>query len=132
MLKRDSLTAQMQQLSHTLAKVKRLIVEGEIVEADDTIESILIDYYGTTVDELVKMPTVALEQSIHKQQFAPEELTRLADFIDLRAQSSTDFAVQRALWERVICLYDVLETTHHTVSFDHILRRTAIQQLLHT
>lgn len=130
MLKRDSLTAQMQQLSHTLAKVKRLIVEGELAEATQAAESVLADYYGTGVTDLLETPANVFKQQLLQQQFAPEELARLADFIDLSAQLHAEPDAQRALWQKVILLYDVLEQEHQTVSFDHILRRTALLGLI--
>ncbi len=130
MLKRDSLTAQMQQLSHTLAKVKRLVLDNEPVEAAQAIESVLADYYGTRVADLVTTPAGAFKQQLLEQQFAAEELARLADFIDLAAQLHADPAAQRSLWEKVICLYDVLEEVHQTVSFDHIMRRATLLNLI--
>lgn len=130
MLKRDSLTAQMQQLSHTLAKVKRLILDNEPVEAAQAIESVLGHYYGTRVADLVTTPNDAFEQQLIEQGFAAEELARLADFIDLGAQVHAAPASRRSLWEKVIRVYDVLEEVHQAVSFDHIMRRTELLALI--
>lgn len=130
MLKKDSLTAQMQQLSHTLAKVKRLMVDGEIVESRKAIEEVLATYYGTSVVELIATSVTLFKQQLAQQAFVAEELARLADFLDLRAQLEPDVGNQQALWQKVILLYDVLEETHQTVSFEHIMRRATIEKLI--
>lgn len=128
MLKRDSLTAQMQQLSHTLAKVKRLVVDGEIVEANKTIDEVLDRYYGTGVADLLDTSIALFRKQVNQQQFAAEELARLADFIDMGAELEPDESHQRTLWQKVMVLYDVLEEDHQTVSFDHIIRRATLAQ----
>lgn len=130
MLKRDSLTAQMQQLSHTLAKVKRLIRDDEPVEAEQEIASVLARYYGTNVANLAATPADVFKQQLVEQRFAAEELARLADLIDLSAQLHAEPAGQRWLWEKVIRVYDVLEEVHQSVSFDHIMRRTELLALI--
>lgn len=120
----------MQQLSHTLAKVKRLIVDGEWVEANQTAESVLAEYYGTGVAAILETPAGVFRQQLAQQRFVAEELARLADFIDLSAQLHADPDSQRSLWQKVILLYDILEQEHQTVSFDHIMRRTALRSLM--
>src|SRR5690606_36444395 len=109
MLKRDSLTAQMQQLSHTLAKVKRLIVEKEEVEARSVLQEVLGEYYRTNLTDLLETPAHLFIQQLKQQDFKQEELGLLADFLDELATIETDDSVQRLIWQRVILIYDVLE-----------------------
>lgn len=126
MLKRDSLTAQMQQLSHTLAKVKRLIVENQETEALSAIQAVLGEYFGTTITDLLETPANLFRQQLSKQAFAPQELGLLADFLDEAASMDGNKAHRQAIWEKVILLYDLLEQEHHVVSFSHIARRAEI------
>ncbi|HWK99525.1 MAG TPA: hypothetical protein VNQ55_06245 [Parapedobacter sp.] len=126
MLKRDSLTAIMQQLSHTLAKVKRLIVEEQHIEALSTLESILGEYFGTSITDLLETPANVFRQHLDQVDFLPEELSLLADFLDTAAGMREQDADRNKLWEKVLLIYDVLEQEHKVVSFAHIARRAAI------
>ncbi|MEC3878336.1 hypothetical protein [Parapedobacter sp. 10938] len=126
MLKRDSLTAMMQQLSHTLAKVKRLIVEDQHAEAVATLESVLGEYFGTSITDLLETPANIFRQQLDKADFLPEELSLLADFLDTAAEMRGEDAERDRIWEKVLLIYDVLEQEHKVVSFAHIARRAAI------
>lgn len=128
MLKRDSLTAQMQQLSHTLAKVKRLIVEEQRAEAVSTLEAVLGEYFGTSITDLLETPANVFRHRLDKAEFLPEELSLLADFLDTMAETQEQGSDQRRIWEKVLLVYDVLEQEHKVVSFAHIARRAAINK----
>ncbi|MGV3762905.1 hypothetical protein [Parapedobacter sp.] len=126
MLKRDSLTAMMQQLSHTLAKVKRLILEEEHKEALSTLEGVLGEYFGTSITDLLETPANVFRQHLDRAGFLPEELSLLADFLDTLADTCERRVDRDRIWEKVLLIYDVLEQEHKVVSFAHIARRAAI------
>jgi len=126
MLKRDSLTAQMQQLSHTLAKVKRLIVEEQEPQALSVLHEVLGEYFGTNITDLLETPTRLFLQQFKREELKPEELGLLADFLDELASITDDPQEKRAIWEKVVFLYDTLEQEHKVVLFAHIARRSAI------
>ncbi len=126
MLKRDSLTAQMQQLSHTLAKVKRLIEEREETQALSTLQEVFGEYFGTTITDLLETPANIFIQELNKERFRPEELGLLADFMDELAMLKNEPADRRTIWEKVLLVYDTLEREHKVVSFGHITRKSAI------
>jgi len=126
MLKRDSLTAQMQQLSHTLAKVKRLIVEEQQLEAFSTLEAVLGEYFGTSITDLLETPANIFRDKLGKADFLPEELSLLADFLDTAAETRGQLPDRDRIWEKVLLIYDTLEQEHKVVSFAHISRRAAI------
>ena len=126
MLKRDSLTAMMQQLSHTLAKVKRLIVEQQRTEAVSVLEEVLGEYFGTSITDLLETPANVFRQNLENEDFLPEELSLLADFLDTLAGTLESSAERDRIWEKVLLIYDVLEQEHKVVSFTHIARRAEI------
>ncbi|GGC32548.1 hypothetical protein GCM10011386_25880 [Parapedobacter defluvii] len=126
MLKRDSLTAQMQQLSHTLAKVKRLIEERQETQALSTLQEVFGEYFGTNITDLLETPANVFIQRFKKEDLKPEALGLLADFLDALADVSDDASDRRAIWEKVVLIYDTLEQEHKVVSFAHIARRSAI------
>lgn len=126
MLKRDSLTAQMQQLSHTLAKVKRLIVEEQQLEALSSLEAVLGESFGTSITDLLETPANVFRDKLEKADFLPEELSLLADFLDTTAETREQPSDRDRIWEKVLLIYDTLEQEHKVVSFTHIARRASI------
>lgn len=126
MLKRDSLTAQMQQLSHTLAKVKRLIVEEQRLPALSTLEAVFGEYFGTSITDLLETPANVFRDKLEKADFLPEELSLLADFLDTTAETREQPSDRDRIWEKVLLIYDTLEQEHKVVSFTHIARRASI------
>ena len=120
----------MQQLSHTLAKVKRLIVEEQEGAALSVLKEVLGEYYGTTVTDLLETPANLFRQNLDSAGFQPEELGLLADFLDMLADLSEPGPDKAGIWEKVLLIYDALEQTHKVVSFTHIARRAEIRALL--
>lgn len=116
----------MQQLSHTLAKVKRLIVEEQRPEALSLLETVLGEYFGTSITDLLETPANVFRQHLDKANFLPEELSLLADFLDTAAEMREQDTERSRIWEKVLLIYDVLEQEHKVVSFAHISRRAAI------
>jgi len=119
------LTAQMQQLSHTLAKVKRLILEKEAVEAKSVLQAVLGEYFGTNITDLLETPANVFIQQFKRQDFKAEELGLLADFLDELAAVSED-RDRRTIWEKVLLIYEILERDYKVVSFTHIARKSDI------
>lgn len=130
MLKRDSLTAQMQQLSHTLAKVKRLILEDQELKALEDVNYTLSHYYGVTEREIIDMPGDLFTDRLREQQYKAEELNMLAAFLDELAGLSDDGLTRKNLWAKVISIYDLLEKEYHILSFEHIARRDLLANAL--
>jgi len=130
MLKRDSLTAQMQQLSHTLAKVKRLIIEDREPAALEEVTATLSHYYGITQQEVLAMPADILTDRLREQQYKAEELNMLAAFLDELAGLNDDWNTQKDLWTKVIAIYDLLEKEYHVLSFEHVARRNLLANAL--
>ncbi|QNL50688.1 hypothetical protein H8S90_03565 [Olivibacter sp. SDN3] len=130
MLKRDSLTAQMQQLSHTLAKVKRLIIEDEESRALKEVEYTLAHYYGLEHQELVETPLGLFANRIREEAFKAEEISLLANFLDELAGLNDDEQTRRMIWTKVIMLFDILEKEHHVLSFEHLSRRSLLMQAI--
>lgn len=105
MLKRDSLTAQMQQLSQVLAKVKRLIIEENDREAILVTSNTILDYYGISEEGLINKTDEEFIQLLKDRAFKAEEVNMLAYFIDEYAGLQDEF-----------------------ISFDHISRRKLLEQ----
>ncbi len=128
MLKRDSLAAQMQQLSQVLAKVKRLIIEDAEEEAKKVNYAIFKDYYQLNDEDLITLSENQFLQKIKSKNLKPEELNMLSYFIDEYAGLQEEFALQVHFYKRYLLLVNLLENEHHFVSLDHISRRTILQE----
>lgn len=130
MLKRDSITAQMQQLNQVLARVKRLIIEDNEAEAKLMIEDKLSDYFRLRVNQLMSIDEDTFAYEIKKLQFQSEELDTLAYFIDEYAGLQDELAEQLKMYRYYIELVDFLEKEHQYVSFEHTSRRAILKNQL--
>lgn len=130
MLKRDSLAAQIQQLSQVLAKVKRLIIEDNEVEAKKVSYLIFKDYYQLDDKDLLIIPEDQFIEKIRSKNLKSEELNMLSYFIDEYAGMQDDFKTQVHLYRRYLLLTNILENEHQFVSLDHISRRLILKEQL--
>ena len=128
MLKRDSLTAQMQQLSQVLAKVKRLIIEDNESEAIITTSKTILNYYGISEDDLVNKTDEEFIQLLKDRNFKAEEVNMLAYFIDEYAGLQEEFTSQVLFYQKLIRVFDYLDRDLQFISFDHIARRALLEQ----
>lgn len=130
MLKKDSLAAQMQQLGYTLAKAKRLILDGEVAEGEEVLKEALAGHFNTNITELLETPANVFIQRVRDERFAAAELGLLADFMDELASTLAEKPAKNILLEKVLLIYDLLEQEYQTVSFAHLARRTEITAML--
>lgn len=130
MLKRDSLTAQMQQLSQVLAKVKRLIIEDDEDEAQRISSRVFQEYFSLTDDDLLHGSEDTFLSLIRSRQFQAEEVNMLAYFIDEYAGLQEEFSNQVILYKKLIRIFDYLEKELQFISFEHISRKNLLESQL--
>ncbi len=130
MLKRDSLAAQMQQLSQVLAKVKRLIIEDAEEEAKKISYAIFKEYYQLDDNDLLMLSEDEFLEKIKNKNLKPEELNMLSYFIDEYAGLQDEFTLQIHLYKKYLLLVSLLENEYQFVSLDHITRRAVLQEQL--
>jgi|SRR5690606_541853 len=132
MLKRDSLTAQLQQLNQVLARVKRLIIEDNEDDAKTLTEDTLSDYFRLGANDLQSFDETGFIDEIRKLNLQAGEVDSLAYFIDEYAGLQEDLPLQLLYYRHYISLVDFLEKEHQFVSFDHISRKTLLQNQLNS
>ena len=130
MLKRDSLTAQMQQLSQVLAKVKRLIIEDNEIEAKKITSTIFKDYFQIDDNDFFITSEDQFLEKIRHRNLKAEEINMLSYFIDEYAGLQDEVSHQILLYRRYLLLVNLLENDYQFISFDHISRRTILQEQL--
>lgn len=128
MLKRDSLTAQMQQLSHMLAKVKRLIIENKEQEAKIITVDIFLDFYRLSDSDLFSKSDKEFIQLLRERAFVAEEIDMLAYFVDEYAGLQDDLDAQLTLYRKLLKIYDYLENDLQFISFEQLARRKILEQ----
>ncbi len=128
MLKRDSLTAMMQQLSHILAKAKRLILEDREPEALTVIREIFQDYYHLSEHDLIDQSEELFMDLIKERKFQVEEINMLAYYLDEYAGLQEIVSNQILVYKKLIMLFDYMERELQFISFEHISRRNILEQ----
>ena len=128
MLKRDSLTAQMQQLSHVLAKVKRLILEDNETEATDVVKEVFSNFFGLNHETFITGTEEDFQSAI--ATLKGEELNMLASFVDEFAGLQEELAPQLLLYKRYLLLVDRMESNFGFVSMEHLERKRILQEQL--
>lgn len=128
MLKRDSLTAMMQQLSHILAKVKRLILEDREPEALAVTTEIFQDYYHFSESDLIDQSEELFMDLIKERKFQVEEINMLAYYLDEYAGLQEIVSNQILVYKKLIMLFDYMERELQFISFEHISRRAILEQ----
>ncbi len=126
MLKRDSLTAQLQQLNQVLARVKRLIIEDNEEDAKTLTEETLADYFRLRIGDLGSLEESSFIGKIRQLNLQAEELDSLAYFIDEYAGLQEELVEQLLFYRHYIALVDFLEREYQFVSFDHIARKNLL------
>ena len=130
MLKRDSLTAQMQQLSQVLAKVKRLIIEDTEDEARGVTFAIFMDYYQLDDRDLLILPESEFIEKVRSKNLQPEEVNMLAYFLDEYAGLQEELSSQLHLYTKYLLLVAMLEDEYQFVSLEHIARKNLLEKQL--
>lgn len=113
----------MQQLSHTLAKVKRLILEDQEPKALEEIQHTLARDFELTDQAVLEYPTAAFIRYLKELAFKAEELNMLAAFLDERAGLYDDEPSRSNIWTKVLGIYDLLEQDLHFLSLENLARR---------
>lgn len=126
MLKRDSLTAQLQQLNQVLARVKRLIIEDNEEDAKTLTEETLADYFRLRIGDLGSLEESSFIGKIRQLNLQAEEMDSLAYFIDEYAGLQEELVEQLLFYRHYVALVDFLEREYQFVSFDHIARKNLL------
>lgn len=128
MLKRDSLTAQMQQLSHVLAKVKRLIMEDKEAEASTVVREVFSNFFELNDETLFNSTEADFNVAI--ATLKGEELNMLASFVDEFAGLQEELDRQVFLYQRYLLLIETMERNFGFISLEHLDRKKLLEEQL--
>lgn len=120
----------MQQLSHQLAKVKRLIVEDHEAESAQIIKETLKGSFHLTEEELLEWSEQKFGDFLIQQEFKGEEINMLFYFIDELAGLQESLAEKVNLYQKLIYLNQLLSSHYAVVSFEHHARTRLLEEQL--
>lgn len=119
--------ARMQQLSHTLAKVKRLILDDQEPEALQEVTDTLQDYFILHGVDLIRWSEDDFVAWLRQRNLVAEEVNQLAYFIDEYAGLQDAYREQAPVYRKLLRLYDILEKDYGFLSFEHLARKQLLQ-----
>ena len=122
------MTAQMQQLSHVLAKVKRLIREDNEAEASSVVREVFSNFFGLNDESLFNSTEADFNTAIATMK--GEELNMLASFVDEFAGLQEDLGRQLFLYQRYLLLVETMERTFGFISLEHLDRKKLLEEQL--
>jgi hypothetical protein len=126
MYERDFLMNEARKFALLLAKLMGLKAEGQHEEYLKHFNDTLQDEYNVEVDELIKMSELDFTDTINKSDFSTEKLNALSQLLYMFAEPFEADMETSALLKKVIIIFDLLETKHHSESFDNINKRNNI------
>ncbi len=118
----------MQQLSHVLAKVKRLILEDNEAEASTVVREVFSNFFGLNNESLFNSTEADFNTAIATMK--GEELNMLASFVDEFAGLQEDLGRQLFLYQRYLLLVETMERTFGFISLEHLDRKKLLEEQL--
>ena len=118
-------------LGKLLADLLGLKSEGKILEANDLTLEVFSKDIGFDFEEIKEtLPELLLDFLIEKKQFSDAHIQHVANILFELGMEKEKYAEKKALYERAIVLYEYLNTTGTTFSFDLMLKMNRIKEEL--
>ncbi|MGY3055144.1 uncharacterized protein YfkK (UPF0435 family) [Pedobacter sp. UYEF25] len=130
MLRKEIMTAEMQKMAQALARIFGLRIDGLVLEADHLLSETLEKNFNLTLAELENFTAVEFEQYLVKENFSGEKTVLLAEFLYAKIDSFENTDQNKDIAERILQLYEFIETAHNMSSFEMLNRKVKVKQLL--
>ncbi len=135
--RKDFLKKQIDELGRVLGKMLADLLglkqQGQVSEGLAVVEESMQKALSLNLISLVTVAPPALVAWLQeKHNFAPQHLEPMADILYEAAEGfvlQNDTATANALWERALVLYEHLEITETTFSFERHFRIEQLKQL---
>lgn len=132
MYRRDLILAEIQKLTQVLARVMGLKLEGKITEAEDLFAESLQKDFEMSLEDLFSNDTSAFETSLLQRTYTAEKLEMLSQFIYEQFRTSVDDIRKQTFAEKLLIIYQVLESKYHIVNMSNLDRQKNVLQYLNT
>ncbi len=132
MYRRDLLTAEIQKLAQTLAKIMGLKEEGELEAADNGIDTMLEQDFGILYSDLLASSPEDFTAFLTKKDFPAEKLDILSQLLYLKFNPATETEDNKSVAQKLQLIYQTLEVKHHVINMINISRQKSIVQYLNS
>jgi hypothetical protein len=132
MYRRDLILAEIQKLTQVLARIMGLKLEGKITEAEDLFAESLQKDFEMSLEDLFSNDAQAFETSLLQLTYTAEKLEMLSQFIYEQFRTSVDDIRKQTFAEKLLIIYQVLESKYHIVNMTNLDRQKNVLQYLNT
>ena len=139
MQEEDWLIRQINQLGRVLGKILADLIglktQGQIGEGIEAAEQTLNNELGLNIDDLTSSPTEQFIKTLQEgKKLSDDNFDKLADIFFLFAEElderGTDNEKMKKLYERSLTIYEYLDKTGSTYSFDRHFKIDKIKNVL--
>ena len=126
MQQRDYILNEARKLALLLAKLLGLKTEDKEEEYRKYFNAILQDEYNAELEALLQLNDTDFNDTLDKANYSTEKLNMLSQMLYMFAEPFEATDETASLLQKVLAIYDLLETKYHFESFDNLTKRNAI------
>ena len=126
MQQRDYILNEARKLALLLAKLLGLKTEDKEEEYRKYFNEILQDEYNAELEALLQLNHTDFNDTLDKANYSAEKLNMLSQMLYMFAEPFEATDKTASLLQKVLAIYDLLETKYHFESFDNLTKRNAI------
>lgn len=130
MYRRDLLTAEIQRLAQTLARIMGLKQQGKTEEAENGLNEIFESEFGILFSDLIASELTDFEAFLTEKNFPADKLDLFSQFLYLKFIPSEVTLENKSLAEKLQLIYATLEIKHHIINMINLDRQKTIQQYI--
>ncbi|HMI05247.1 MAG TPA: hypothetical protein VK541_22355 [Pedobacter sp.] len=132
MYRRDLILAEIQKLTQVLARIMGLKLEGKTIEAEDLFAESLQKDFEMSPEDFFSNDTEAFKTALLRHTYTAEKLEMLGQFIYEQFRTPADDIRKQAFAEKLLVIYQVLESKYHIVNMTNLDRQKNVLQYLNT
>ena len=126
MFQRDFLMNEARKFALLLARLMGLKADGQHVEYVKYFNDILQDEYNAELEALLKLSEQDFTDTLNKANYTTEKLNALSWMFYVFAEPFNNDDETADILNKVLIIFNLLETQHHYESFDNITKRNNI------
>jgi hypothetical protein len=132
MQQRDYILNEARKLALLLAKLMGLKAADNEEEYHRYFNELLQHEYNTELETLLQINDTDFRDTIDKAEYSAEKLNMLGQMLYMFAEPFKATEQTAAILQKVLAIYNLLETKYHVESFDNLTRRNAIYSFFKT
>jgi hypothetical protein len=126
MFQRDFLMNEARKFALLLAKLMGLKADGRHEEYVNYFNDILQDEYNAELEALLKLSEHDFTDTLSNADYSTEKLNALSQMLYVFAEPFNNDDETAGILNKVLIIFNLLETQHHYESFDNITKRNNI------